>query len=106
MIMIQIGNTPREFSSIRDIEEGWILHQINARRKAGEQVGVRVRIHQNPLEIVLATPNIPSGGGGSRQSNEAELTAFNLWNECGLNTNSFAPGRLIEFLKRVAKLFR
>jgi hypothetical protein len=106
MIMIQIGNTPREYSSIREIEEGWILQQINDRRKAGEQVGVRVRIHQNPLEIVLATPNILSGGGGSRQANEAELTAFNLWNDCGLNTNSFAPGRLIEFLKRVAKLLR
>lgn len=105
MIMIQIGDTPREFSFIRDIDEGWILHQINARRSAGEQVGVRVRIHQNPLEIVLATPNILSGGGG-RQANEAEQTAFNLWNECGLNTTEFAPGRLIEFLKRVSKLIR
>lgn len=106
MIMIQIGDTPREYNLIRDIEESWILHQINARRKAGEQVGVRVRIRQNPLEISLATPNILSGGGGGRQPNEYELAAFNLWNECELNTNGFAPGRLIEFLKRVAKLFR
>jgi hypothetical protein len=106
MIIIQIGDTSREYSSIRDIEEGWILHQIIARRKAGEQVGVRVSIRQHPLEMSLATPNIQSGGGGGRQANEYELTAFNLWNECELNTNGFAPGRLIEFLKRVAKLFR
>ena len=101
MILIQIGDTPREYTTIRDIEESWILHQINARRTAGEQVSVRVSIRQNPLDMILATPSIQSGGGGGRQANEYELKAFDLWNECELNTNSFTPGRLIEFLKRV-----
>lgn len=107
MITIKIGSSLREFSTIRDIEEGWILQQVNERRRTGENVGVRVTIDQLPLQITLATPNAQSGGGGSgRQPKDVEQSAFNLWNECGLNTNSFDPGRLIEFLKRVSKLVR
>jgi hypothetical protein len=106
MISIQIGNYSREYNSTRDIEESWILHQIIEQRKAGINVSVRIRIHQSPLNIALATPNATSGGGGGGQANAAELTAFNLWNECGLNSNNFDAGWVIEFLKRVAKLIR
>jgi hypothetical protein len=107
MISIQIGDSSRDYESIQTIEEGWVLQQITERRRRGESFGVRVRINQTPFALALATPMASSGGGGgSRPPSPEENRVFTLWRECGLDSDQFAPGRLIEFLKRVANLLR
>lgn len=99
MIVVHIGNEQRE---LQDADEQWINQQIEARRKAGENVCVRVRIQEPSLDLVLSTPTCASSGGGGRQASTAEQRIIELWNQRGLNGNDFTGGQLIAFLKQVA----
>lgn len=98
MIVVHIGNEQRE---LQDADEQWINQQIAARRKAGENVCVRVRIQKPSLDLVLSTPTCGSSSGG-RQASAAEQKIIELWNQRGLNRSDFAGGQLIAFLKQVA----
>lgn len=100
MIRIKIGeeDLPEEQASA-----GWITQQIERRRRDGIAVCVEVRIKEAGLDMRLATPGCPRGGGG-RPPNAHEKAIFDLWRECGLSETGFAPGRVIEFLARLKRL--
>jgi len=100
MITLKIGEEEREIGAI---DEQWIAQQINQRREAGENVCVRVTIRQNNLNVSLATPTCPSGGGG-RAPRPEEEELLNLWNARHLNEASFTAGNLIAFLKQASRL--
>lgn len=97
MIRVIIGDVESELNSIN---ESWINQQINRRRADGQNVCVRVIIHQDNLNMTLSTPACAVGQPG-RAPNKHEQDIFNLWEQCGLNKQQFTGGHLISFLKKI-----
>lgn len=102
MTKIKIGSDERRFE---DADEGWINQQITRRRRDGENVCVRVTIHTDVLNMLLCTPTCGGGFGGCRPPNRHEKEVFDLWNQSGLNCDSFTGGGVVSFLKRVRRIF-
>lgn len=46
------------------------------------------------------------GGGGGRPPNPRERRVFDLWDELGLSSQSFAGGQGVAFLHQVQRLLR
>ena len=100
MIRIQIGDSGNK-RTLDEASERWINQQVNDRRRDGAPVCVRVFIQERGLDMVLATSDCRSTGGGGRRPTAAEAEIFRLWNSLGLRDPHFASGQLIAFLKRV-----
>jgi hypothetical protein len=101
MITLRISNSNQEFQNSRDIDENWILEQINRRRHNGEKVCVRVSVNVQPVHVSLSTPGCPGIGGGGRLPNEEEKKVFDLWDKLGLNKGDFGGGTLIAFFRQL-----
>src|SRR5262249_2908145 len=104
MITLRITGQRRDWNSVDDIEESWVIQQINQRRRAGEAGCVEGRIETARLKLSPATPAGRQTGGGGRLPNADERRVFTLWNERGLNASGFADGQLIAFLKQLSHL--
>lgn len=100
MIRIEIGGNGSE-RTLEEASESWINQQINRRRRDGVPVCVRVYIKEGELDVVLATSDCRSMGGGTRRPKPAEAEIFRLWDSLGLKDPNFASGQLIAFLKRL-----
>jgi hypothetical protein len=99
MIRVIIGDAERELSSV---DPQWVNEQINRRRAAGVPVCVKVLIKGNLVNLALATPGCSSSGGGvGRTLNSEEQGIVALWESLHLNTEGFAGGNLIAFLKQI-----
>lgn len=98
MNTIRIGETEK---SLSEATESWIVHQIRQRQEDGP-VCVRVCVHEDGVNIILATPGC-NGGGGGRMPNTREQELINKWNSRHLSESDWAIGNLIAFLKQ-AKL--
>jgi hypothetical protein len=101
MITIRINDEERDLSGA---DEQWINQQINRRRAAGETVCVRITIHEDNINVVLATPTCGGGGGGGRPPNPREGAVLDLWDKRGLNEASFTGGNVVAFLKQLLGL--
>ena len=101
MVTIQINNEKRDLS---DADEQWINQQINRRRAAGETICVRIAIHEDNINVTLATPTCGGGGGGGRPPNRRESAVLDLWAKRGLNDASFTGGNVVSFLKQLQGL--
>ena len=97
MITVKIGTDERDMTE--GIDEQWINQQIARRREDGEQVCVRITIHEGEVNVNLATPTCTGGSVGGRRPNGAELEIIELWNRRGLNEVQFTGGNLVAFLK-------
>lgn len=104
MISLRISNSNQEFQSSRDIDENWVLEQINRRRRDGEKVCVRVSINEQPIHVSLSTPGCPGIGGGGRLPNEDEEKVLDLWDKLGLNKVDFGGGSLIAFFRQLRRI--
>jgi hypothetical protein len=100
MVTIQINDEQRDLSGA---DEQWINQQINRRRAAGETVCVRITIHEDDINVVMATPTC-AGGGGGRPPNPRESAVLDLWGKRGLNEASFTGGNVVAFLKQLQGL--
>lgn len=101
-VRIRIGTETR---NLEDASESWITDQINRRKKDGQSVCVEVVIHTSGLNIRLATPGCGSAGrGGGRPPTANEQSIFRLWDERGLDSDGFAGGNLVAFLKQLRRL--
>lgn len=100
MIKIRIADVEKELASA---DEQWINQQINRRRADGQVVCVRVTIHEDGLNMVLATPTCGAGGGGRPPSPE-ERRVFDLWKKRGLDDENFSGGNVVAFLKQLPHL--
>ena len=108
MINIKIGSTERQFESIDRIEESWINQQINGLKREGHPICVRVRINDEPINLVLATPDCQGagGGGGARPPSPDEQRIFDLWKQMNLNGTNIQGGNVIAFFKQARKIIR
>ncbi len=97
MIQIQIGTAER---SLNDASESWINEQINRRKADGLTVCIRVKLKTDGLFMVLTTPSC-SQGGGDRSPNHRESAVLDLWDKMHMNSDNFASGNLVAFLKQV-----
>jgi len=100
MIRLIIGDVESELTSIN---ESWINEQLNRRKALGQNVCVRVIIHQGDLNMTLSTPACAVGQPG-RQPNRHETDIFDAWERCGLNRQQFTGGNLIAFLKQIRSI--
>lgn len=99
MSKVIIGNSERE---LEKADPQWINEQINRRREAGENVCVRVTIKKNGINLTFATPSCGGRGGGDNpQFNTQENECISLWNKFNLNTDDFASGKLVAFIKQI-----
>ena len=85
------------------IREAWVVRQIKRRRRAGESVCFRVRLMAEAVAFTLGSPECGSRSGG-RDLSPAEEQILVLWQQHGLNTEGFAPGRALVFLKELQRL--
>jgi len=101
-VAITIGEDVR---TLDNYDETWITQQVNRRRRDGVAVCVQIQIRGDEVNVHLVTPGCgPSVGG--RPANGAEKPIVELWTKQGLNTNDFAPGNLIAFLKQLRKILQ
>lgn len=103
MIDVKVGGSERQANRPGDVEESWVTQHLIPRQVRGS-VCVIVRIDAPAVNLELATPSCAPGGGGTRGLRDDEQRIVDLWQECRLNTNDFAPGNVITFLKRLDKI--
>lgn len=101
MSTVKIGSSEQP---LENADESWINNQINGRRRDGETVCVLVRLKEDPVDLILSTPNCGGGGGGSRLPNAQEERIIELWNKHGLNQREFQGGNLVAFLKQLRRI--
>lgn len=102
-ITVKVGSQERQWESFREIEESWIIEQLQRSLQLGQSVCVVVRLQSPDIHISLTTPNC-GGGGGGRRPNSQEQSIIDLWHERGLSSPSFAPGQVIAFLSQIRHL--
>ena len=100
MVRIQIGDAERD---INNVDENWIIQQINRRRSDGLEVCVRVVVNSGELNMVLSTPTSGGQSRGGRAPYPHEKVIFDLWNHRGLNTMNFNGGNVMAFLKQLRR---
>lgn len=100
MIRVQIGTFDYD---LKDISEDELIKQIKGRRDDGVPLCIKVTIKSGNLNLVLTTPDC-QGGNGGRPPTVQEKDLFDLWGKMKLDTNDFAPGNLMGFLKQVQNL--
>jgi len=97
-ITIEIGNAIKKLS---DATEGWITQQIVNQRRLTGHVCVVISISGASLSLRLATPSCSPAPSGGRRPTIDEDRVFRIWERNRLNTEDFAPGNLIAFLKQL-----
>lgn len=99
MIKVYIDGSDR---TLDQVTQSWLRDEIESRRKAGENVCVRVSIQSGSLNLTLSTPPCAAGGGGSgRAPTPQEQQIFDLWAKRGMNRNDFIVGQLSAFLSEI-----
>jgi hypothetical protein len=95
---IKINENERE---VRDADANWINEQINRRRREGVVVCVRVSIESNNVNLLLSTPACTTGRGIARPLSLEEQRILALWEQHHLNSDGFAGGNVVSFLKQI-----
>lgn len=98
MIKVKIGESEREG---RDADPQWINEQINGRRRDGINVCVRVTIESSQVNLLLTTPSCARSVGRPRPLREDEKIVLTLWEKHHLNSDGFASGDVISFLRQL-----
>jgi len=101
MVTIKIGSSMQQLDSL---DEGWLLQQINRRRKTGDSVCVILEIDEPPVVLNFATKDCRLGGGASRPLTTQERQVIDLWNKHHLGEAEFQVGELMAFLKQLRTL--
>ena len=101
MVTIKIGSAEQQLESL---DEGWLLQQINRRRRDGERVCVIVEIDDSPINLIFATQGCARGGGSSRAFTAQEQRVIKLWNKHHLDEAEFQGGELMAFLKQLRRM--
>lgn len=99
MISVSINGTARD-----GIDEGWIASTIQSLRREGIGVCVRIDIRGTEVNASVHAGQCPPGPSGSRPLSPRERSLFDEWAKCRLRDDAdFAPGRLIQCLKRLER---
>lgn len=104
MVKVQIGSAERDFAdSLHDVDNGWIVQQIQRRRAEDRTVCVRIFVHAGCVNMVLSTPACARNGGGGRQPNNAEREIFICWGRLGLDQIDFTAEAVVAFLRQLRR---
>jgi hypothetical protein len=98
-VQVEIGGAIRRVS---EADPQWINQQINARRRDGVPVCVRVTVEDSGVHLTLPTPGCESGGG-SRPATAEERPILELWRRHRLDRPGFTGGDLEAFLKQLTR---
>lgn len=79
----------------------WLREQIEQRRRAGEQVCVRVEIQAGSLTLNFASAGCGGGGGGSSNFSPTQLELIGWWQQHRLGDPAFQVGELKAFLRKI-----
>lgn len=101
MITIKIDTVEQQ---LENLDESWILQQINRRRDEGDSVCVIVKIDEPNVKIILATKDCGNAGGSARALTREEERVVERWRKHHLDKPEFAGGELVAFLKQLARL--
>ena len=99
MISVSINGTARD-----GIDEGWIATSVQALRREGIGVCVRVDIRTSDLNVSVGAGQCPPGRPNPRPPSPSERDLIHAWAQCRLDDDpDFAPGRLIQCLNRIER---
>jgi hypothetical protein len=99
LISVSINGTARD-----GIDEGWIASTIQSLRREGIEVCVRVDIRGTDVNASVHAGRCPAGPSSSRPPSPREKSLFDEWSQCRLRDDpDFAPGRLIQCVKRIER---
>jgi hypothetical protein len=101
MSYVKIGNEQR---SLSDADQQWVNDQLRRRRADGTNICVQVVLKSGSIDMVLATPDCGTGGGGGRRPTSQESELFQLWAKRGLSDPNFNAGDVIAFLSQIRSL--
>jgi hypothetical protein len=102
-VTVKIGGQELEFERPRDVDESWVRRQL-ALSSDGVLPCVVVRVQTDDVNLRLATPACPMGGGVSRALRPDEQRVAELWDERGLNSERILPGQVIAFFARLERI--
>lgn len=95
MITVWISGQERE-----GVDQGWIAQTMEALRRQGADICVRVHVVADGIDVGLSAGSCPPSPGG-RRARPAEQRILDSWEACGIRSAEPNPGRLIQCLKRV-----
>lgn len=98
---ISIGGAERPLS---DATPNWINEQLGSRKDGGGNTCVRVAIHDNDVNVALATRACTSTPGGTRPPNQKEAKIIQLWSHHRLGESEYPRGQLVAFVEALRKL--
>ena len=104
MIDVKIGSNKRQFENISVIDENWINQQIQGLKRDGHQICVRISVNEGPVNVLLATADCSSNGGGGREATADERRVFELWERLGLKDGEIAGGKVVAFFKQLRRI--
>jgi hypothetical protein len=106
VITVEIGSSSRQVNDPRDVDESWVNQQIHRRKADAQRVCVRVTIHCDSVNVILASADCGGVGGAGRPPNTQEERIFDLWNRCGMRQPDVEPHNLIAFLNALRQLVK
>lgn len=104
MIDMKIGPDERTWMAVVDIDEDWVKTRFRHLQTTNSFKFVRFRIETDRVNLVLGTPDCPSGEGTSRKLRPDEQHIVDLWFDTGLDSGDIDEGKLISFWRRLSQL--
>jgi hypothetical protein len=104
MIDVKIGGTEHSWTSAGQIDDGWVNGRIRELHATDNNVCVLVRIEQEQINLVLATPGCPAGDAYPRRLTTDEQHVVELWKDRGLEKRGFGPEQVIAFFRQLRNL--
>lgn len=98
MITVSINGFSKD---VKNVTSAWIVRCYGARNRVGLLPCVEVHIDTSLVKLILRTPGCGGAGGGGRSPNDHERDILHLWEMVGLNSPSFTPEQIDDFLKRL-----
>jgi hypothetical protein len=92
-----------ETRNLCDVEESWIIQQVNRRLYNGATACVILRLHTTGIDVSSPTPGCGAGNGDGRTPNRREHEVIDLWKSHRLQTTKLAGGRVNAFLKALRR---
>jgi hypothetical protein len=104
MIDVKIGGSEHSWNSVGALDDGWVNSRVHELQVADGDVCVLVRIEQDQINLVLATPSCPPGAVYNRRLTPDEQHVVDLWVDKGLGKRGFGPEHVIAFFRHLRNM--
>lgn len=98
MVTVRLGPDQRTWHTRRDVDERWIMEQVNNRRRRAEPVCLSVQVVAPGIGLSLISPECPNRPGGLRRAlTDGERAILTVWQR-HIVSRQFHGGDVVAFL--------